>query len=79
MAAYKDETPEGLRYKYGKLDKEKEFDKNKSQITMDSDEAEIRNQLMDVVKAKVEARKSGEKELAKKLKNIEAQLRAKLK
>jgi hypothetical protein len=34
---------------------------------------------MDVVKAKVEARKSGEKELAKKLKNIEAQLRAKLK
>lgn len=79
MAAYKDETPEGLRYKYDKLEKEKEFAKNKSQITMPSDEAEIRNQLSDIVKAKVDARKSGDKETAKKLANIEKQLRAKLK
>jgi len=79
MAAYRDETPEGLRYKYGKLEKEKEFAKNKSQTTMPSDEAEIRNQLSDIVKAKVDARKSGDKETAKKLANIEKQLRDKLK
>lgn len=79
MAAYKDETPEGLRYKYDKLEKEKEFAKNKSQITMPSDEAEIRSQLSDIVKAKVDARKSGDKETAKKLANIEKQLRDKLK
>ena len=79
MAAYKDETPEGLRYKYDKLEKEKEFAKNRGQISMDADEADIRTQLMDIVKAKVEARKSGDRELAKKLKNIESELRAKLK
>mgnify|MGYP003117977149 FL=1 len=79
MAAYKDETPDGLRYKYDKFEKEKEFANNKSQISMDASEADIRTQLMDVVKAKVEARKSGDRELAKKLKNIESELRAKLK
>lgn len=78
MAAYKDETPEGLRYKYDKLEK-KEFAKNKSQITMDSDVAEIRNQLSDIVKAKIDAKISGDKEKAKKLADIEKQLRAKLK
>tara|TARA_B100000927_G_scaffold45106_1_gene32574 strand:+ start:1600 stop:2349 length:750 start_codon:yes stop_codon:yes gene_type:complete len=79
MAAYKDETPEGLRYKYDKFEKEKKFAKNKSQITMDSEEAEIRTKLMNVVKAKVEAINNRDKELSKKLKNIESELRAKLK
>lgn len=75
----KEKTADKWKYKFDKYEKEKERQANKSSISMDDEEKELRSQLMDITRAKVEARKNRNKELVRKLARLEKQLKDKLK
>ena len=65
-------------YKLDREEKRKERAANKPGISIGDDKAEIVNQLQDIVREKVEARKNRDKDRVRALTRIEKQLREKL-
>ena len=72
-------TGDKNQYKYDKLDKEKERASNKSTLSLDNDEAALRQKLRDLTQAKVDATKNRDRELLrdikKQIKDIQNQLK----